>query len=76
MLFLLSLKKSFGCGVKSDRDREAYAVMRAEYKKLGRMTFAEVAVLIIFILLVLLWFFREPGFFPGWATVLFNQEDA
>lgn len=50
--------------------------MRAEYKKLGRMKFAEVAVLIIFILLVLLWFFREPGFFTGWATVLFNQEDA
>lgn len=76
IVFLLSMKRSFGCGAKSDRDKEAYAVMRAEYKKLGRMKFAEVAVLIIFILLVLLWFFREPGFFTGWATVLFNQEDA
>ncbi|RVE64040.1 hypothetical protein OJAV_G00142180 [Oryzias javanicus] len=76
MFLGFNLKKSFGCGGKSDRDREAYAVMKAEYKKLGRMKFAELAVLIIFILLVLLWFFREPGFFTGWATVLFNQEDA
>lgn len=70
------MKKSFGCGVKSDRDREAYAVMRGEYRKLGGMKFAEGAVLTIFVLLVLLWFTREPGFIPGWATVLFNQDGA
>lgn len=45
--------------------------MREEYRKLGRMKFAEIAVLIIFALLVGLWFTREPGFIPGWATVLF-----
>ncbi|KAI3354318.1 hypothetical protein L3Q82_018850 [Scortum barcoo] len=43
-------------------------------KKLGRMSFAEACVLVIFILLVLLWFTREPGFIPGWATVLFNKD--
>ncbi|KAK5610014.1 hypothetical protein CRENBAI_022387 [Crenichthys baileyi] len=76
MFLGFNLKKSFGCGVKSDRDKEAYAVMRGEYKKLGGMKFAEGAVLTIFILLVLLWFTREPGFIPGWATVLFNKDDA
>ncbi|XP_007557815.1 solute carrier family 13 member 2-like [Poecilia formosa] len=76
MFLGFNLKKSFGCGVKNDRDKEAYAVMREEYKKLGGMKFAEGAVLTIFILLVLLWFTREPGFIPGWATVLFNQEDS
>ncbi|XP_038160594.1 solute carrier family 13 member 2 [Cyprinodon tularosa] len=76
-LFLgLNLKKTFGCGMKSDRDKEAYAVMRDEYRKLGGMKFAEGAVLTIFILLVLLWFTREPGFIPGWATVLFNKNDS
>ncbi|XP_015229392.1 PREDICTED: solute carrier family 13 member 2-like [Cyprinodon variegatus] len=76
-LFLgLNLKKTFGCGTKSDRDKEAYAVMRDEYRKLGGMKFAEGAVLTIFILLVLLWFTREPGFIPGWATVLFNKDDS
>ncbi|KAG7269398.1 hypothetical protein CRUP_015436 [Coryphaenoides rupestris] len=58
----------------NDRDKEAYGVMRQEYLKLGRICFAEVAVLIVFITLVALWFTREPGFMDGWATVLFNQE--
>ncbi|KAM3875246.1 solute carrier family 13 member 2-like [Diretmus argenteus] len=69
-----NLKKSFGCGTSKDGDREAYQVMKDEYKKLGSMTFAEGCVLVIFILLVLLWFTREPGFIPGWATVLFNKD--
>ncbi|XP_070699209.1 solute carrier family 13 member 2 [Pempheris klunzingeri] len=73
-LFLgFNLKQSFGCGIESDRDKEAYRVMREEYSKLGPMKFAEVAVLTIFVLLVLLWFTREPGFIDGWATVLFNK---
>ncbi|XP_051257644.1 solute carrier family 13 member 2 [Dicentrarchus labrax] len=70
-----NLKQTFGCGMKTDRDKEAYAVMREEYKKLGGMKFAEVAVLIIFVLLVVLWFTREPGFIAGWATLLFNKEE-
>lgn len=60
--------------MKSDRDKEAYAVMKEEYRKLGRMKFAEAAVLVIFVLLVILWFTRAPGFIDGWATVLFNKE--
>lgn len=47
--------------------------MKEEYRKLGRMKFAEGAVLVIFVLLVIMWFTREPGFIDGWATVLFNQ---
>ncbi|XP_042564733.1 solute carrier family 13 member 5 [Clupea harengus] len=69
-----NLKKSFGCGSKSEGDRAAYQVIKDEYKKLGNMTYAEGNVLLVFVLLVLLWFTREPGFMPGWATVLFNQE--
>ncbi|XP_077396472.1 solute carrier family 13 member 2-like [Festucalex cinctus] len=73
MFLGFNLKKSFGCGEKSAGDKEAYQVIKDEYKKLGKMSFAEASVLIIFTLLVLLWFTREPGFIPGWATVLFNQ---
>nr|XP_046267079.1 solute carrier family 13 member 2 [Scatophagus argus] len=74
MFLGFNLKQSFGCGVKTSKDKDAYRVMREEYRKLGKMKFAEVAVLVIFILLVLLWFTREPGFIDGWATVLFNKE--
>ncbi|XP_049926706.1 solute carrier family 13 member 2-like [Epinephelus moara] len=74
MFLGFDLKKSFGCGSQKDGDREAYQVIKDEYKKLGRMNFAESCVLVIFTLLVLLWFTREPGFIPGWATVLFNKD--
>ncbi|KAL0961628.1 hypothetical protein UPYG_G00353830 [Umbra pygmaea] len=68
-----NMKKSFGCGRKNEGDREAYAVMKEEYRKLGNISFAEGAVLTLFVLLVVMWFTREPGFMPGWATVLFNK---
>ncbi|XP_010734097.3 solute carrier family 13 member 2 isoform X1 [Larimichthys crocea] len=74
MFLGFDLRKSFGCGTKNNGDREAYQVIKDEYKKLGRMSFAEGCVLVIFTLLVLLWFTREPGFIPGWATVLFNKD--
>ena len=31
--------------------------------------YAEVVVLVLFVLLALLWLFREPRFIPGWASV-------
>uniref|UniRef100_A0A4W6DNR7 Solute carrier family 13 member 2 n=1 Tax=Lates calcarifer TaxID=8187 RepID=A0A4W6DNR7_LATCA len=74
MFLGFNFKQSFGCGTKKDGDRQAYQVIKDEYKKLGRMKFAEGCVLAVFILLVLLWFTREPGFIPGWATVLFNKD--
>uniref|UniRef100_A0A3P8T890 Solute carrier family 13 member 2 n=1 Tax=Amphiprion percula TaxID=161767 RepID=A0A3P8T890_AMPPE len=74
MFLGFNLKKSCGCGTNKDGDREAYRVIKDQYKRLGRMTFAEVCVLVIFTLVVLMWFTREPGFIPGWATVLFNKD--
>ncbi|NXM95593.1 S13A2 protein, partial [Sylvia borin] len=73
-----NFKKNFGCGASpaaKAREQQAYEIIKQESKKLGKMSFAEIQVLIIFILLVLLWFTREPGFFPGWATVLFNKDN-
>ncbi|XP_041053609.1 solute carrier family 13 member 2-like isoform X2 [Carcharodon carcharias] len=76
ILFLgFDMKENFGCGIaKSKKDISAYQVMKDEYKNLGKMTFAEIGVLTLFVLLVILWFTRDPGFMPGWATVLFNKE--
>ncbi|XP_019943915.2 solute carrier family 13 member 2-like [Paralichthys olivaceus] len=74
MFLGFNFKKSFGCGTKKVGDSEAYQVIKDEYKKLGRMSFAEGCVLSIFTLLVILWFTREPGFIPGWANVLFGEK--
>ncbi|NWV91278.1 S13A2 protein, partial [Machaerirhynchus nigripectus] len=73
-----NFRKNFGCGVSpaaKAKEEQAYEIIKEEIKKLGKMKFAEIEVLILFILLVVLWFTREPGFFPGWATVLFNKDD-
>ncbi|NXO37993.1 S13A2 protein, partial [Locustella ochotensis] len=73
-----NFKKNFGCGASpaaKAKEKLAYEIIKEESKKLGKMKFAEIEVLILFILLVVLWFTREPGFIPGWATVLFNKDN-
>ncbi|NXR89081.1 S13A2 protein, partial [Hypocryptadius cinnamomeus] len=73
-----NFKKNFGCGVSpaaKAKEQQAYEIIKEESKKLGKMSFAEIEVSILFILLVVLWFTREPGFIPGWATVLFNKDN-
>ncbi|CAG2116494.1 unnamed protein product, partial [Medioppia subpectinata] len=35
--------------------------------------FHEICVSILFALIVLLWFFREPGVFTGWADLINNK---
>ncbi|NXP69083.1 S13A2 protein, partial [Chloropsis cyanopogon] len=73
-----NFKQNFGCGASpaaKAKEQQAYEIIKKENKKLGKMKFEEIEVLIIFVLLVVLWFTREPGFIPGWATVLFNKDD-
>ncbi|KAG8590357.1 hypothetical protein GDO81_006733 [Engystomops pustulosus] len=72
----LNFKKTWGCGTKSsEKEQAAYNVIREEYRKLGPISFAESNVLLLFTLLVILWFTRDPGFVKGWATVLFNKDN-
>ncbi|KFW95792.1 Solute carrier family 13 member 2, partial [Phalacrocorax carbo] len=73
-----NFRKNFGCSANASakvKEQQAYEVIKEESRKLGSMKFAEIAVLILFVLLVVLWFTRDPGFIPGWATVLFNKND-
>nr|BAH24015.1 sulfate transporter [Ascidia sydneiensis samea] len=51
------------------RRKPARDVIAAEYVKLGSIKWGEVTVLVIFVMTTLLWFFREPGFMPGWAVI-------
>ncbi|KAM6463201.1 solute carrier family 13 member 2 [Liasis olivaceus] len=78
LLFLgLDFRKNFGCGTgESERlkSARAYDIIKSEYQSLGRMKFSEVAVLVLFITLVVLWFTREPGFMPGWASAAFSHK--
>ncbi|XP_012300977.1 Na(+)/citrate cotransporter isoform X5 [Aotus nancymaae] len=65
-----NFKKSWGCGLeRRNNEKAALKMLQEEYRKLGPFSFAEVNVLICFLLLVVLWFSRDPGFMPGWLTV-------
>ncbi|XP_030392829.1 solute carrier family 13 member 5 isoform X1 [Gopherus evgoodei] len=71
-----NLRKMWGCGMeRTDKEKAALNVLKSEFRKLGSISFAEFNVLMLFILLILLWFSRDPGFIPGWATFLFNKDE-
>ena len=49
-------------------------MLRKKYSDLGSITFQQASVLVHFIILVGLWFFREPRFMPGWGDYFVEQE--
>ncbi|XP_027482099.1 solute carrier family 13 member 2 isoform X3 [Zalophus californianus] len=77
ILFLgFNFRKNFGIGGQAqERARAAFRVIQTEHKLLGPMTFAEKAVSVLFVTLVVLWFTREPGFFVGWGNLAFPDKD-
>uniref|UniRef100_A0A674G7H0 Solute carrier family 13 member 1 n=1 Tax=Taeniopygia guttata TaxID=59729 RepID=A0A674G7H0_TAEGU len=70
-LFLgFDLKNMFKCGKKKTAREEASSqVIQEEYKKLGPISYPETVTLVLFILMTLLWFTRDPGFIPGWSSL-------
>ncbi|KAJ1161226.1 hypothetical protein NDU88_001713 [Pleurodeles waltl] len=73
-LFLgLNFKEMFRCRKeKTAREKASAEVIKAEYVKLGSISYEEIITLILFALMALLWFTRDPGFFPGWASLFPN----
>ena len=57
----------------AERERSIHSIVFRSYKDLGRMTFHEVVVLILFLILVFLWVFRKPGFMNGWVDQIDND---
>ncbi|CAO2644383.1 Solute carrier family 13 member 2 [Lemmus lemmus] len=77
VLFLgFNFRKNFGFGEgEEERKQAAFQVIKSQHTLLGPMNFAQKTVTILFVLLVVLWFTREPGFFPGWGDTLFANEN-
>uniref|UniRef100_A0A8C4KHQ7 Solute carrier family 13 member 1 n=1 Tax=Dromaius novaehollandiae TaxID=8790 RepID=A0A8C4KHQ7_DRONO len=70
-LFLgFDFKSMFKCGKeKTAREQASAQVIQEEYKKLGPISYPEIVTLVLFILMTLLWFTRDPGFIPGWSSL-------
>lgn len=74
-LRLKDVKSLLKCGAKkTNAEKRVQNVIKREYDALGSIKWGEVTVAIVFIATVLLWFFRKPGFMPGYAQ-LFPQEE-
>lgn len=70
-----NLRRTWGCGAaRTEKERAAYAVIQEEHRRLGPMCYGELSVLALFVLLVALWFSRDPRFVDGWATRVFNSK--
>ncbi|XP_029375007.1 solute carrier family 13 member 5a [Echeneis naucrates] len=70
-----NLRRTWGCGaIQSEKERAAYEMIRDEHRRLGPMSYGEGSVLALFILMVALWFTRDPRFMVGWATHVFNAK--
>ncbi|XP_060765164.1 solute carrier family 13 member 1 [Neoarius graeffei] len=53
----------------SERDIAVSKHIKEQYNALGSMSQEEMITLVIFVLMAVLWFTREPGFMPGWASL-------
>ncbi|XP_075456018.1 solute carrier family 13 member 1 isoform X3 [Ascaphus truei] len=63
-------KEMFKCSKgKTEREKASAKVIEDEYKKLGSISYQEIMTLVLFILMALLWFTRDPGFIPGWSSL-------
>ncbi|KAM4748881.1 solute carrier family 13 member 1 [Rhinophrynus dorsalis] len=70
LFFGFNFKEMFKCGKeKTEREKASSKVITDEYKKLGPLSYQEIVTLILFILMALLWFTRDPGFVPGWSSL-------
>ncbi|XP_038123788.1 solute carrier family 13 member 1-like [Cyprinodon tularosa] len=56
-------------GGQSEREKAARGVIEEEYRSLGPVSPQEIFTGIIFVVMVLLWLTRSPGFMPGWASL-------
>ncbi|CAJ0941309.1 unnamed protein product, partial [Mesorhabditis belari] len=69
----------FDC-FRAPSEEEAHASKEVErsvkeaYKNLGSISFSEISVLFWFIVLIVSWIFREPGFMTGWADLIYGKE--
>ncbi|XP_004707920.1 solute carrier family 13 member 1 [Echinops telfairi] len=73
-LFLgLNVKEMLKCGkTRTAKEKACAEVIYQEYKKLGPLRYQEIVTLVLFVLMAVLWFSRDPGFAPGWS-VLFSE---
>ncbi|UYV80339.1 SLC13A5 [Cordylochernes scorpioides] len=52
---------------------QIHRIVRKKYEELGSITFPEATVIFLYLLLIILWFLRDPKFMGGWAQLITTQ---
>ncbi|XP_044739413.1 protein I'm not dead yet-like [Chrysoperla carnea] len=55
-------------------EKVARSVLKEKFNDLGRLSWHESWVLFLFIMVILLWLFRDPGLFKGWKEIGMGTE--
>ncbi|KAH0953486.1 hypothetical protein HN011_009549 [Eciton burchellii] len=69
-LFRPKSKDARAIDIGKEGERVAMSVIEKKYKELGPISWHESCVGILFLLVVFLWFFRNPGFIQGWPIYI------
>ncbi|XP_017756022.1 PREDICTED: protein I'm not dead yet [Eufriesea mexicana] len=69
-MFRSKSKDAQAINIGTQGEKVAASVIEKKYKELGSITWHESSVGVLFIIVVLLWFFRSPGFVRGWPTYI------
>jgi len=70
-IWFLGIRAFLKCdcgGKKTETEQRIERLLRVKYESLGKVKFAEVVVVLLFIVLVLLWFTRDLGFADGYGS--------
>ncbi|KAM8751155.1 solute carrier family 13 member 1 [Acanthopagrus schlegelii] len=62
-------------GEPSESEAATRAVIEKQYRSLGPMSSQEMFTGGVFLVMVLLWLTRSPGFMPGWSSLLPHHSD-
>ncbi|XP_046591217.1 protein I'm not dead yet-like [Neodiprion lecontei] len=69
-MFRPNSKDAQDINIGREGEKIAENVIQQKYKDLGPITWHESCVAILFVLVIFMWFFRKPGFVPGWPTYI------
>ncbi|XP_069574814.1 solute carrier family 13 member 1 [Brachyistius frenatus] len=56
-------------GEQAEKEKAVRKVIEDEYRSLGAMSSQEIFTGVLFLVMVVLWLTRSPGFMPGWASL-------
>ena len=59
--------------IRKKSNSQVKEVLRHHLDELGSMTYEEKSVSVVFFVLIMLWFFRAPGFIDGWGKLFTDR---